>query len=364
VISVPFAYIWRVKPLLSSSVSWAELVIPPLTVVFFHTPTKRLGGTGRDGWDVAVGAALEPPTASPIVAHGSRARAARKISERMCPLLARLESKMIRVMKRVFITGGASGFGKALAQRFAREGSKVCIGDIHDERGRETARDLGNDAHYVRCDVTKDDDLTAVADWLGEQWGGVDLVVNNAGVAVGGGIVETPMSDWHWICDINLLGVVRGCRTFTPMFRKQGKGHFLNVASMAGLIHPPLMSAYNATKAAVVALSETLRSELRADGIGVSVVCPSFFKTNLTESLRSTDRGIETAMQGLVGRSRYSAESIADLTYRGLSRGDFLILTHADGKVAWMLKRFTPFAVYSAAMSETSKRLRRRYASS
>src|SRR3546814_13789456 len=115
---------------------------------------------------------------------------------------------------------------------------------------------------------------------MGEQFGGVDLLFNNAGVAQSGPIDETTMDDWQWIVDINLLGVVRGCRVFTPLMKTQGSGVIVNIASMAGLIHPPQMAAYNTTKAAVVALSETLKAELHrydidrksgVEGKGVSV---------------------------------------------------------------------------------------------
>lgn len=262
--------------------------------------------------------------------------------------------------KRIFVTGGASGFGKAIAERWGKAGYRVCIGDVHDERLAETVallRKRGVTAHGLRCDVTKEADLEAAAEWLEREWGGVDVVVNNAGVAVGGGIVEIPIDDWRWIIDINLLGVVRGCRVFTPMFRRQGGGRFVNVSSMAGLIHPPMMSAYNATKAAVVAISETLAVELARDHIAVSVVCPSFFRTNLTETMRVGSPDIATVTDKLVNKASRGADEIADLTFKGVERGEFHILTHADGKAAWMLKRFAPFSVYAAAITKNTRRM-------
>jgi len=267
---------------------------------------------------------------------------------------------MASSQKRIFITGGASGFGRALAERWARAGYRVCIGDIHDERGKETLaslRALGATAHSLRCDVTKEEDLEAAAAWLKENWGGVDVVVNNAGVAIGGGITEISLDDWRWIVDINLLGVVRGCKIFTPMFRAQGQGRFINVSSMAGLIHPPMMSAYNATKAAVVAISETLRVELAGDGIDVTVVCPSFFRTNLTETMRSGNADTARITDRLVNKAKRGADEIAELTFRGVERGDFHVLTHTDGKVAWMLKRLAPFSVYAKAITHNTKRM-------
>lgn len=262
--------------------------------------------------------------------------------------------------QRIFVTGGASGFGRALAERWARAGYQVCIGDIHEERLAETLaslQKLGATAHALRCDVTKDEDLEAAAAWLVEHWGGVDVVVNNAGVAIGGSITEISIDDWRWIIDINLLGVVRGCRTFTPIFKKQKSGRFVNVSSMAGLIHPPMMSAYNATKAAVVAISETLRVELQDDGIGVTVVCPSFFRTNLTETMRAGNADTARITQKLVNKAKRGADEIAELTFRGVERGDFHVLTHADGKVAWMLKRLAPFSLYARAITHNTRRM-------
>lgn len=194
--------------------------------------------------------------------------------------------------KRIFITGGANGFGLAIARFYAQQGWRVAIGDIVTEENANAAvnelQSLASEMRYFHCDVTQDDDLQRVADTLAKDWHGVDVVVNNAGVAQVGAINDVSMQDWHWITEINLLGVVRGCRVFTPLLKQQKSGHIVNVASMAGLLDVPNMAAYNATKAAVVSLSETLENELAPFNIGVSVVCPSFFRTNLGANMRST----------------------------------------------------------------------------
>jgi NAD(P)-dependent dehydrogenase (short-subunit alcohol dehydrogenase family) len=262
--------------------------------------------------------------------------------------------------KRIFITGGASGLGRALAERYARAGWRVCIGDIHVERGAETVAALAAlhaDAHFLRCDVTQDADLTAAAAWLQQHWGGVDVVVNNAGVAVSGGIDEVSLADWQWIVDINLMGVVRGCRAFVPMLKRQGGGQLVNIASLAGLVSPPLTSAYCATKAAVVAISESLRLELAGDGIAVSVVCPAFFRTNLTESLRAGSPGVERLTRHLVEKARLDATEIADRVYRGVERRELYVVTHSEGKLAWLAKRYLPSAVYQHLFGRQSKKM-------
>lgn len=264
------------------------------------------------------------------------------------------------MQQRIFITGGASGLGRALAERYAREGWRVCVGDIHAERGADTVlaiERLGGSGHYLQCDVRREADLQAAADWLHLNWGGVDVVVNNAGVATAGGIADLPMRDWEWITDINLLGVARGCKVFTSLFRAQGHGYFINVASMAGLIHPPKMAAYCATKAAVVALSEVLAVELAADRIGVSVACPDFFRTNLTETLRAADDQVAALTRKLVTRAKVSADEIAEQVYQGMAQGRFRIVTHRRGYVAWMAKRLLPWKAYSAAVRREAGRM-------
>lgn len=261
--------------------------------------------------------------------------------------------------QRIFITGGASGLGQALARRYAARGWRVCIGDINQEQGEAFARTLATDkakAVFVRCDVTSESDLQAAADWLEANWGGVDIVVNNAGVAAAGGIAEVPLADWQWILGINLLGVVRGCKAFTPLFRRQGHGRFVNIASMAGLLNPPSSVSYNVSKAAVISLSETLSFELADDNIAVSVVCPSFFKTNLARSLRSTSDHLTRLTVGLINKSKFDADQIAGAVCRGIDRGEFLIIPQDKARTAWRVKRFAPFRLFSRIVAKEKKR--------
>lgn len=255
--------------------------------------------------------------------------------------------------KRIFITGGACGLGRALAGRYARAGWRVCIGDLDVERcagALGAIREHSPHSHALACDVTREEALQAAANWLQREWGGVDVVVNNAGVAQMGGIAETSLVDWQWAVDINLLGVVRGCKVFTPLLRAQGGGQLVNIASMAGLVHMPHASAYNATKAAVVALSETLQLELEPDGIRVSVVCPAFFRTDLASNMRATTPELERMTKRLVERARIDADEIADRIFQGLARGEPQILTHPEAKRFWRMKRLLPYPLYLALM--------------
>ena len=255
--------------------------------------------------------------------------------------------------KRIFITGGASGLGRALAERYARAGWRVCIGDLDVERCADALAAIrvhSPHSQALACDVTREDALQAAADWLQREWGGVDVVINNAGVAQMGGIAETTLDDWRWAVDINLLGVVRGCKVFAPLLRTQGGGQLVNIASMAGLVHMPNAAAYNATKAAVVALSETLQLELEPDGIRVSVVCPAFFRTDLARNMRAANPQLEGMTKRLVERARIGADEIAERIFAGIERGDPHILTHPEARRFWRLKRMLPYRWYLALM--------------
>jgi NAD(P)-dependent dehydrogenase (short-subunit alcohol dehydrogenase family) len=251
----------------------------------------------------------------------------------------------IASQSRVLITGAASCLGLALVQRLAARGCRVLATDVHAEVPASLAGLAG--VEYATLDVTKDVDWATVRDRVVEQWDGLDLVFNNAGVAAGGRIELTEMDQWQWIVDINLLGVARGCRTFTPLLKEQGRGHIVNTASAAGLIHPPRMSEYNAVKAGVVALSETLLHELKPYGVGVSVVCPTFFKTNLTASLRGKDEGAQRSAAKLIDRSTVTADDIAVEVLKGVENDRHIILTDRNGKIAYAAKRFARPLYYS-----------------
>lgn len=259
-----------------------------------------------------------------------------------------------RPSRRVLVTGAASGLGLALVRRFAERGEQVLATDLAEE----APGDLPSGVDYVRLDVRSDADWAAALDRVRTEWGGLDVLVNNAGVAAGGRIDVTTLDDWQWIVDINLLGVVRGCRTFVPLFKEQRSGQIVNTASLAGLVHAPAMGSYNAVKAGVVALSETLSHELAPFGVSVSVVCPSFFRTNLHTSLQGADAEMEQAAHAMITRARRSADQVADRVLRGIDARRDVILTDVDGHVAWRAKRFAR-PVYRTVMKRVAHRASR-----
>lgn len=236
--------------------------------------------------------------------------------------------------RRVLVTGAASGLGLAISREFLALGDEVILTDIHTQAPPEVA-ELAGRWTYRRLDVTSD------ADWLATaaEIDSLDVLVNNAGIAVGGPIGTTSMQAWQRIVDINLLGVVRGCRTFADRIPRGGR--IVITASAAGLVHAPQMSAYNATKAAAVALGETLDAELRHRGVSTSVICPQFFQSGLADSLSGEDAKSDEMARKLLARTHLTSEIIARRSMKGIEARRTVITPDAFATFAWYSKRFT-----------------------
>jgi NAD(P)-dependent dehydrogenase (short-subunit alcohol dehydrogenase family) len=245
---------------------------------------------------------------------------------------------------RVLVTGAASGLGAALTSAFRARGDEVLATDV-------TGGDL-------TLDITSDEDWAAALEHVEGTWGGLDVLVNNAGVAGGGRLDVATMDEWEWITNINLFGVVRGTRTFVPLFKRQRSGHIVNIASLAGLVHPAGMASYNAVKAGVVALTETTGHELAGYGVRASVVCPSYFRTNLMSSLRGADEQLSGVVAHLVRSSPITADDIAAAVLEGLDRGDELIVPDQPARDAYALKQ-ADRAAYDAVMRAQAAKLDR-----
>jgi NAD(P)-dependent dehydrogenase (short-subunit alcohol dehydrogenase family) len=187
--------------------------------------------------------------------------------------------------KVAFITGGGHGIGLSIGRIFAQQGARVVLADINEKRlasAKETLASADLSVETVVCDVADPDALRRAADFTLERFGKVHIVVNNAGVSLAGKLGKIPLEDWRWIVDINLMSVAYGVEIFTPLIQSHGEGgYFINTASMAGHIAGPAMSPYHATKFAVVGYSESIRADLAADNIGVSVLCPAWVRTDI-----------------------------------------------------------------------------------
>ena len=258
---------------------------------------------------------------------------------------------------RIMITGAGSGLGREIALRWAREGWQLALGDINPDGLEATlalVREAGGDGFTQRCDVRDYSHLTAFAQACEARLGGIDVVVNNAGVASGGFFSDLSLEDWDWQLSINLMGVIKGCKAFLPLLERS-QGRIINIASLAALMQAPAMSNYNVAKAGVVALSESLLVELKPQGIDVHVVCPSFFQTNLLDSFRGPDPAMKAQVGKLLDSSPISAADIADYIFTEVAKGSFLILPHEQGRMAWAIKRQNPEVIYQQMIAMTEK---------
>ena len=254
---------------------------------------------------------------------------------------------------RAVVTGAGSGIGRAFALELAKRGGEVVCADISLARAEETVRlvvENGGTAHPVVCDVASREQVEDLALFAELTFGAAPtLVINNAGVGIGG----TPVGDigfdnWNWALGINLWGVIHGCEIFTPGMRAAGKGGFINVASAAGFAAAPLMGPYNVGKAGVMSLSETMAAELSGTGIRVTVLCPTFVKTNVAIDGRITDTGAKLAGK-LMASTGFSPERIAVDTLNKYDRGRLSVVPQIDAKLIWRLKRIAP-ALYTRTL--------------
>lgn len=244
------------------------------------------------------------------------------------------------------VTGAGSGIGRAFALELAKRGGRVVCADIRLGTAEETVALIhaaGGQALAIECDVS---DLHAVENLAikSEQWlqGPVDLVINNAGVGVGGKpIGEIPIEDWHWTVGVNMWGVVHGCHVFAPRLRALGRGGIINVCSTASFAAAPLMGPYNLTKAAVLALSETLAAEMSGTGINVTALCPTFVKTNIARDGRINEASSRLA-QKIMDWTGVSADSVAKTCLNALDRNQLYVMPQLDARLIWRIKRYAP----------------------
>ncbi|MBW2271236.1 MAG: SDR family NAD(P)-dependent oxidoreductase [Deltaproteobacteria bacterium] len=238
------------------------------------------------------------------------------------------------------VTGAASGIGLGVAERFLSEGMKVVIADVEPETlDRQVKRlsEAGGDVLGVVCDVREAESVKGLAERTLSRYGGVHVVMNNAGVAPAGPMLEMTPADWRWIVDVNVLGVAYGTATFGPILRDAGEGHIINTASEAGLVTSSVLGMYAATKHAVVGLTESLYRELEGTGVGVHCLCPNLVNTKIFESERNRDDGAEmTAAQTAtiaplreaVTAMGLGTDQVADAVIDAMRRNRFWIFTH------------------------------------
>jgi NAD(P)-dependent dehydrogenase (short-subunit alcohol dehydrogenase family) len=244
------------------------------------------------------------------------------------------------------VTGSANGLGRAIAVRLAQDGWRIALVDVDDDANRETlalVEARGGSGRVEHLDVSDPDAWCELIDRLRNDWPQLDLLVNNAGVATAGEVGEHSLDNWHWIMGINLFGAIYGCHCCVPWMKENPHGaHLVNVASVAAVMCAPAMAAYNVTKAGVVALTETLYSELLPTNIGVTVVCPGFVQTNILDRARyRSNAQLEFAAESMRA-SRLTADHLADQVMRAIERRQLYLFLPASTRWNWWHKRFAP----------------------
>jgi NAD(P)-dependent dehydrogenase (short-subunit alcohol dehydrogenase family) len=250
----------------------------------------------------------------------------------------------------VLVTGAGSGIGRETALLAARRGAALAICDVNDAGLAQTeasARALGVDVLARHVDVADRDQMRDFADTVHGEARPVSLLVNNAGVGLAAGLLDTELEDWDWIVAINVMGVVHGCHFFVPPMVERGMGgHVANVSSMAGFHASPALVAYSATKFAVLGLSEALREELRPHGIGVTAICPGIINTPITTSARARgaadDPQVRERLVAVYRRRNYGPDRVARNILKAVERNRAVAPVAAEAWIAYAVKRISP----------------------
>ncbi len=267
--------------------------------------------------------------------------------------MSKLETRFPQ--KRVLITGATTGFGEALAYAFAERGWKVAITGRKLDAVKRTAEEAtrrGGNGMGMQLEVREKPQWEGVRQTLHDAWGGIDILVNNAGVADANKLVDMSDDDWESLLSTNLDGVINGCRTYAPDMLKQKSGYILNVASIAGLLAMPEMANYSVSKAGVIALSETLFTELSGANVGVTVLCPSGFKSSLLDNAARDGRdasatsSMARTVQKDMDKGTHTSESVAAFAIREMEKGSLYSIPQPLYRLAWAAKRIAPNRFY------------------
>ncbi|MGN6794414.1 MAG: SDR family NAD(P)-dependent oxidoreductase [Streptosporangiaceae bacterium] len=252
--------------------------------------------------------------------------------------------------KVAIVTGGGSGIGAAIVRAIAARGCKVVIADIDEAAAKSVAERIdagsGVKASTAVVDVTDSDAVADLVDQVVADHGSLDLIFNNAGIAVAGLVDQLTLDHWDRVIDVNLKGVVHGVHAAYPVMLRQGSGHIVNTASLAGLVPGPGLAPYVAVKHAVVGLSLSLRAEAAIRGVKVSVVCPGFVDTPLlgrvNPGLPQTETGANAEILARLLGKLYQADSLATDVLRGVEQNRALIVAPGSARIAWRMSRYTP----------------------
>ena len=254
--------------------------------------------------------------------------------------------------KRVMITGATSGLGEALATEFAGAGWRVAVTGRSTDKAAGAAKlvaEAGGEPLPLVMEVTRPEDFDTAYDQVNKAWGGLDVLINNAGIAGTGLFEDVSLDAWGSMIDTNLLSIVYGCRAFLPLLKQSGGGYIVNVASAAGLYCAPGMIHYNVAKAGAIAISETLRAELAPDNIGVTVSCAEFFQSGLLDGNKARSNSppgesdhMQARAKADIASSAYSSQDIARYTINSMAKRELYSLPMRETRLGWMALRWIP----------------------
>lgn len=263
------------------------------------------------------------------------------------------------------VTGAASGIGRETALECARRGANLALCDL-DEAGladtSKQARELGREVLEQQVDVSSEEEMHTFSDAVHRHIPAVDLLVNNAGVAIGGGMLDTSLEDWRWIEGVNIQGVIHGCHFFVPPMVQRGTGHVVIVSSAAGYTPSRGLVAYNVTKFAVLGLAEALGDELKDKGVGVTAICPGLIDTPITRSARlrgsyDTPEFREQMVERYRKRA-YTPDRVARGILAAVQKNRLVAPISPEAWVLYYLKRFTPGLLRWLGARATERSLR------
>jgi NAD(P)-dependent dehydrogenase (short-subunit alcohol dehydrogenase family) len=248
------------------------------------------------------------------------------------------------------VTGAGRGIGRATALSLAARGATVVCADLDGEGAEKVAAacgERGPAGHGVTVDVASRPDLAELAGRIERDWGAVGIVVNNAGVGMSGHFTDMTAADWEWIRSINLDGVLNGCAVFGPRLLEQGRGHVVNLSSGLGYLPTATEPAYATTKAAVLALSQSLRADWRRFGVGVSAICPGVINTPIVEHTRfvGDTQAARRARAVKLFRRGHPPERVAAAVIGAIQRDRAVVPVGAEARFGWYMHRFAPVAV-------------------